>query len=84
MTWWGKVAEELDAIRSARNARPNAVTRDVVEGFSGPVIQTSHRVIPPKPALPPPDPLPPTHFPDNGRLLDSKESFLSTGRKGKW
>ena len=88
MNKWVKVAEELEArLAAAKSHGPNAIAPDTLRQHNGPIIEGRAR--PPSqklglPAPPVPDHPAPTRFPENGRLLDSQESFLKVGRKGKW
>jgi hypothetical protein len=88
MEKWIKVAEELEAQRIAGRRAPNAMAPDTVRQFAGPVIVGRARPPLSKVALPPPTgetiQQPGKRFAENGHLLDSQESFLKVGRKGKW
>jgi hypothetical protein len=90
--WWLKVAEEIDAMRHMGAKRPNAIIPEQLLGMTGPVIETTHRVVPPKLGLPALDaPKPPDdkeyRFRSNGQLIDTGkgESFLARKvKQSKW
>jgi hypothetical protein len=93
MTKWVQIAEELEArLAAAKNHGPNAIAPAALQNFAGPVIEARARQPEPRPALPAPEQPKPgvavpgsdARFATNGRLLDSAESFLKVGRKGKW
>ena len=81
---WDKVLEELEARR--RSADASRLSAEEASRLrKGPVIETSHRLVE-RTAPPAPDKAAaePKRFAENGSLLDSAESFLSVGKKGKW
>jgi hypothetical protein len=90
--WWLKVAEEIEAMRHIGAPRPSSVIPDFLLESDGPIIETTHRVVPPRLALPvPAQPTPPDdrdyRFRPNGRLVDTGEgeSFLARKvKQSKW
>ena len=90
---WTKVADEIEALRTAGANRVGAAA----EIFAGPVIETTHRVVSPPAAAPtkvnqpvlaiapPAAPAEEFRFRGNGRLINTGkgESFLAQGRKNK-